>query len=294
VGLTAAEAAIRSRIATLARRTPSSEHAAMKALLSALLAGTLAVPPGAGAAPLSPSQKWVVEFADQQCVASRNYGSSAKPLILVLKPSPMGKVLQMTFIREASGPTEQIGASIQIGSGRAIRTTALAFDARRAKRRMVRINLPDENSERLAEATTLAVRIDGEVDESLALSHMGELMRAMGRCLADLQGYWNLGPANETRLRERAQGNLAQWFKAEDYPDMAIREDQRGTVQFALLIDEAGKVADCTVTETSKAPVLDAQSCSVLVSRAKLRPATGLDGKPAKDGLTGRVTWRIP
>ena len=66
---------------------------------------------------------------------------------------------------------------------------------------------------------------------------------------------------------------------------------QSGTVSFALLIDEAGKVADCTVIKTSGIAALDAQSCFVVKERAHFTPAIGADGRPAKDARTASVTW---
>jgi len=66
-----------------------------------------------------------------------------------------------------------------------------------------------------------------------------------------------------------------------------------GSVAFVLLIDEEGKVADCTVTETSGVASLDAQSCAIVKERAKFKPATGLDGKPSKSSYFQRISWRL-
>ena len=39
----------------------------------------------AAAKPKQPTGKWIVNFADAQCVATRNYGSNSDPIYLVLK-----------------------------------------------------------------------------------------------------------------------------------------------------------------------------------------------------------------
>jgi TonB family protein len=258
---------------------------------SALAATAFAAP--AVAAPRQPAKKWVVEFAEAQCLASREYGTAEKPLMLVLKLPPMGEVLQMTLVRSGrTGGTEQVPAEVRIGDHPAIRTSALAWNIKRAPLRSIRINLPDAAADQLAGASVLSVS-GPELTETFALAQMGDLMAAMKRCIADLRTYWNIGPENEPKLRARAIGNLARYFDAGDYPDMAIRKEQGGTVQFALLIDETGKIADCTVTATSSVPVLDAQSCIVLTERARFTPAAGTDGKPAKDAVTSRVTWKM-
>ena len=75
---------------------------------------------------------------------------------------------------------------------------------------------------------------------------------------------------------------------------MAVDRAQGGIVEFALLVNEAGRIADCTVIASSNAPSLDAQSCAILVERARFQPAVGVDGKPVKDAVTSRITWKIP
>ena len=56
----------------------------------------------ASAAVSAPTGKWVVDYEDQACVATRQYGTEAKPLFLALKPSPIGDVMQLSVIRKRS------------------------------------------------------------------------------------------------------------------------------------------------------------------------------------------------
>lgn len=250
--------------------------------------------PGLAAAPRQPTSQWILEFADDKCYATRNYGSSDKPLLLVLKPSPMGEVLQLTVARhDRAGDTLQLPAIVEIGDHPTIRTSALAWNARRAKIRSLRINLPEEEAGLLARASTLRIFSAGEFGDTFALSNMGNLMKAMKTCVDDLRKHWNIGPEHEAKLRTRATGELWRYFKEDDYPEKARQSSQGGTVEFALLIDELGRIADCTVIQTSSIAVLDAQSCLVLEERARLTPAMGADGKPTKDAVTNRVTWRM-
>lgn len=62
----------------------------------------------------------------------------------------------------------------------------------------------------------------------------------------------------------------------------------------AILIDEKGKVADCTVTQTSGLAALDSQTCFIITSRAKFVPAVGADGNPAKHSMSPRIQWKMP
>ena len=81
----------------------------------------------------------------------------------------------------------------------------------------------------------------------------------------------------------------ARWQKQRN----SRRHITAGVVAFALLVNEQGRVADCTVIKTSGAAALDAQSCIVLRQRATFHPALDPAGKPAKDALVGRIRWKL-
>jgi len=172
------------------------------------------------------------------------------------------------------------------------------------------VNLPLQNLAPMRTASSLSIRARQDeapaigsrisqaaagTDERFALTHMVPLLKTIEKCVTGLRMVWNVTHSTGTQstLKERARGNLASFVNDEDYPAIALDQDQSGIVEFALLIDEAGKVADCTVTATSGAASLDAQTCSTMRTRAKLTPAVGADGKPAKDALIGRIRWQI-
>lgn len=132
-------------------------------------------------------------------------------------------------------------------------------------------------------------------DENFALSNMPALLKMMDTCTADLRKVWNVYRDDEAGglLKEPPSGDLVGLFDPEDYPGIAMLKEQTGTVALVLLIDESGKVADCTVTQTSGVAALDAQSCAIIKERGKFKPAIGLDGKPAKSSWLQRITWQL-
>ena len=261
--------------------------------------------------PRRPTGKWVVDFGAAQCIATRNYGPDEKPLYLVLKAPPLGDVLQIGVVRTGQlGEARQIDGELVFDQHPPIRTNLLEYGVRTLKQRALLVNLPLQNLAPMRTASSLSIRArHGEVlllgsrinqagsgtEERFALTHMVPLLKTMDRCVADLRAMWNVTDptGSQSKLKERAKGNIASFFSNDDYPAIALNRDQSGTVAFVLLIDEAGKVADCTVTATSGAASLDSQSCAVLRLRAKFTPAMGADGKSAKDVLIGRVRWQI-
>ena len=96
------------------------------------------------AAPLQPTSKWTVNFADAQCIAMRNYGTDAAPVMLVFKPSPIGEVMQVSVMQ--TGSDKDIGqydGTMAIDGARATKISVLGYAAspKTSKRRMQSINL---------------------------------------------------------------------------------------------------------------------------------------------------------
>ena len=111
-------------------------------------------------------------------------------------------------------------------------------------------NLPAASFAPLRQATWVSIKAYGEIDEEFAFSEMPALTAELDACLANLERVWNMDEAAKAGLRSRAraEANLASYFRSDDYPAIAGHDSQRGTVEFAMLIDETGKVADCMVT----------------------------------------------
>jgi TonB family protein len=242
-----------------------------------------------------PIGPWNVDFADAQCVASRPYGSADKPLFLALKAPPVGEVIQIAVMRKGgSGSPEQVDATIGADERRPLKTNMLMFTPKGAQMRVYVLNMPSGDFSQVSTAKSLTIRSTG-LTETFSLSQIAPLMRIMDKCVADLRKVWNVSDSlgEQSSLAKRAQGDFASIFRAEDYPAAAIYREQTGRVRFAALIDERGRVADCTVIETSGVASLDVQTCSVVKDRARFAPALSHDGKPAKDAAVQTATWRI-
>ncbi|HUG45621.1 MAG TPA: energy transducer TonB [Sphingomicrobium sp.] len=252
--------------------------------------------PGASSdRPLQPTGKWIVNFDDAQCVAERNYGTEEKPLYFVLKQPPLGNAMQFSVIekKSASARPAELDGTIEF-DGQSHKVRVLRFGPKKMKLRVLMMNFPLEQFSAVRTAGALRLRTQG-FDETFALSQLEPLLEVMNTCVADLRKIWNVDKpeGGEGVAREDAKGNLRRLFSADDYPWQAVISGDGGTVEVALLVDETGKVADCSIARTSGVAVLDAQSCWVLRERAKFTPAVGKDGKPAKDSFLQRISWRV-
>lgn len=261
-------------------------------LLIVLAAGS-----AAAAKPRQPTGRWVVEFDDAQCIASRNYGSAEEPLLLLVKAPPLGNVIQIGVLRPGrpDAMAEQLDGHVSFDQRLPIRTSMLTFTPKQQKRRVYLTNLTIDQFAPAKSAKVISVRATGALNEKFGITGIGQLMKVMDDCVADLRNVWNVTypGGSGSKLKEQASGNLQGLIKVDDYPGVAIDKGQSGTVTLALLVNENGRVADCTVIGTSGAASLDAQSCITIKERARFKPAIGLDGRPAKGSFTQRITWRV-
>ena len=267
-------------------------------LAAAASAALLSWTPAAAAEPRQPSGQWTVDFHESQCVAHRNYGTTAEPFMLALKAPPLGELMELVFIRPGRGSelAEEYDAKIAIDGRAPFSTRMIDYALREKGQRVSRMTLDRGMLASLASAKTLTVNAGRVgINQGFALRNVAPLLKIMDECVADLRSVWNVasGDGIAPQLKTGAIGSLAGLIKHTDYPDAAIKSLKGGTVQVALLIDERGKIADCTLIETSGVPSLDTQTCGIIKGRAKFTPAISRDGKPAKHAALQRVTWRV-
>jgi TonB family protein len=258
----------------------------------------LALPTISAAAPdvRAPTGGWTVDFDDAQCLASRDYGSAQEPLKLVLKAPAIGEVMQVAVLRkEPSRQAVQLAGWFTIDDRPRSSASMLTYAPRGSDTRVYTMNMPAADFALVRDARLLSIKA-GNLDERFALSQMTDLLKVVDECVADLRRVFHVSDKQAgvtSPLASRAKANLARLIKSEDYPGAALQQDQTGIVKFVLLIDETGRVADCTVIETSGVATLDSQACATLKARARFEPARGPDGKPAKDAVTSRIIWKI-
>ena len=265
--------------------------------------------------PLAPRAAWVVNFADSQCIASRNYGSPEDPLFLFIKAPALGDVLQIGIVSPGNtSAASQMAGEILFDGQAPIPASLLEFGAETKNHLVVLVNLP--RSQLASMRGTSTIRIHARQDDdrrsniqlgsripraaatatdfSFKVTQVPALLQTLDKCATDLRKVWNVEEGdNPTLVRSEPAGDLRKVFSSEDYPAIALSKDQSGAIRVAVLVDEKGKVADCTVVETSGVASLDAQSCALITQHAKIKPAIGLDGKPAKGALLQKITWMV-
>ncbi|MCY7281047.1 MAG: energy transducer TonB [Sphingomonas bacterium] len=92
----------------------------------------------------------------------------------------------------------------------------------------------------------------------------------------------------------RASAHLPSLFSKDDYPAAALRDEEQGTVSFAVAINRDGRVTQCSITTSSGSISLDLATCSIIQRRARFSPARDASGRTVEDRADARIRWELP
>lgn len=253
----------------------------------------------AAAVPLEPNGKWVVNFADTHCVASRDYALQTGQLGFGLRPAANGKVVHLFLVREgrASKWAEQVPAQVAIGSAPLSKSFLLRYGVKfpNGDKIMNQVTLTREEMTALAASESITVRAAG-LDASFRMQGMPRIAALLGDCTNGLQRFWNMGdtPTVPIATPPKPKAAIGTLFTWQDYPADAMTGRMEGSAQVVLLIDEKGKPQSCQVVQSTGAPVFEVMGCQVLMQRAKFSPALDDKGQPIRSSYTSPpIRWQM-
>lgn len=244
---------------------------------------------------LEPTGQWVVDYRTDQCLASREYGTSGKPVTLGIRPAPDGDSYLLLIAANRLGPEfakEQPGA-VDFGKG-AIKSWLLEQRDSQSGSDIYRFRISAAEMDQARNASSMTLSPSNAPDIDLQLQSMPALVTSLKTCTRDLERYWNIGGETDGRIATPSKGDIRSLFVSGNYPIEAYDRRQSGTSQFMLLIDETGKVAGCDVIVASGVPTLDGMGCQVIRERGKFTPALDARGKPVRSALiTPPIVWMM-
>lgn len=94
--------------------------------------------------------------------------------------------------------------------------------------------------------------------------------------------------------RPRASRQGESWFSYKDYPKAARKAKMHGRIRYALHLSDQGCPTKCEIVSTSGYPLLDIETCKLLMRRARYSPALDVDGKPIASVVSLAITWVLP
>jgi len=135
-----------------------------------------------------------------------------------------------------------------------------------------------------------------ETQEDQALTHVTDDLPLLGGKVIDEGPPLPPLPPEPMPLQQsaRAKGDVRTLISSDDYPEIARRNDEAGTVQARLSIGADGRVTGCSIVMSSRSTALDVATCRLLKGRARFTPAKDGSGQAVSDSyLTPRIVWKI-
>ena len=101
----------------------------------------------------------------------------------------------------------------------------------------------------------------------------------------------NAETAEQTAFRVAKNGEVV----FNNYPPRALKAGEQGVVGFVLTLDKQGEPTECQVTHSSGHPLLDRETCALVVNTGVFKPVRDARGNLVRQARTeGTISWQIP
>jgi len=252
----------------------------------------------ASAAPLQPSGKWVVDFADNACVLSRQYGSGDDQFSLHFKAPLLGRQFEIIIAEpnQRKAPETYETGWIEKVNGQRIEPIYIDSYSTVAKSRLSRVYIEPDRYLIGEDGERLILHFNKKRSYDLALPQLKDAMAVLDYCLKDLRKVHGVDDSVTSRIATpaKARAGVVSFFSTDDYPAQEVREGGQGNVGALYWVETDGSVKECRVMDSSKRPRLDRQTCDVLIRRGRFKPALDVNGKPIRSPEYVRIKWRMP
>ena len=249
------------------------------------------------AQPMEPQGQWQVDFGEKACIAAREFKDSDGDIVTVIfKPAAHLRSMEVIAVadgyrRDALGGKGSLQFAGERHEAKLIRYGDRANDAV-----VTRFTVP-LRAEDLARASEIALETEWD-RMSMPLSRVDEVSRLLGECVEKLRALYNVDESGLTDGprggADGAKGDVRSLFRPSDYPSRSMRDGAGGMARAFLLIDEKGEAVDCSLSAYGGDALILAQTCAILMERARFEPATDANCFPTRGSyFTPTITWRI-
>ncbi len=282
------------------------------------LALFMALPPQAAMAAdivLEPSDKWVLNYANDSCRLARTFGKGKDEVLLVLDQFQPDSMIDLTLVGKRFGrfgaPTIPLSATfgpalnageprdailgtlgpaktaIVMAGPRDILNRPIGGKGEESSDDVLRANPQQEAAITELHITASSMRL------TLHTNSMGAPLAAMRKCISNLVRDWSLDPAQQDALSKRVQplAKPGYWLRSSDYPVGALAMGENAIVRFRLMVGADGSPTQCFVQQATMSPEFIKLTCDLLMRRARFSPAHDHEGKPVASYYANSVRW---
>ena len=89
-------------------------------------------------------------------------------------------------------------------------------------------------------------------------------------------------------------GDIAPTLLERNYPQASLERGEQGAAEFAVDLDEMGRLESCLITRSSGFPRLDEATCNVLIEHIRFKVAETAPIAGEKSSWAGTMNWKLP
>jgi TonB family protein len=239
-----------------------------------------------------PDSKWVVDFDDQRCIASRRFRSESETMIFGISPWQIFDWVKIVIERPGNAVgVVPVRGWISIDGRKAHEVAIVAADSADVGRVVYTFSLPDGAFDEFRAAQRLRVKTR-QFDAEIPLASMTPVVAKLGECFSLLLEHW--GHSKEQQAAQTSYpSRKGRPVTSTDYPRTAIKRGAIGVVDVLLNIGVDGKPLDCTIIRSSGHQDLDSATCEKLLARGMFDPGLDHSGKPVQSPYFSSVVWMM-
>ena len=266
------------------------------ALLQAQAVSAQQAPPPAAAAPAKAA--WQVDWSNGHCILTRlNSGANQASFAVRLIPGATRPDL-VAFVNPATTKLGELKAGkaileLQPAAFRSDVSVAPLPALSNAQLLVLGFGGLDARFlESLPKADHMSFSVGAET-VSIPMKSADKAMVAFRKCVDDTLVELGFDPKQLATLRDQPQGDWQALATTQTYPPSAMRARKSGTVTFRATVDPAGHVSKCAVLQSSGTKELDDQTCTLLTSKARFKPAVAADGSTVAAPVVAAMIWQL-
>lgn len=289
-------------------------------LVGALAAALPSVEPQA-AAPLAPSGKWLIDFAENMCSLQRPFGTGDAEVVFAVRTLPLIGQAELYFVNRARnikrpppprdpgafrlntpGSADEPGNNhngrlrfVLSPSGDRTEAYFVATVKIDTRQRFVTFDLPREKVALLAASNGASFELDEEEAVTIDVTGIGKALQVLSTCEEDLVTSWGIDKAAREAVRTPAQAiDPVNWITDKDYLPEAARAGIYGSTTMIWKVGTDGRTSECRVVRSSRYQPLDQSACRAILARARYKPALDAQGKPIVSWSGRTIRWMLP
>ena len=265
------------------------------ALASVLASTAESAPVSTSSSSNGPKARWefIERDGDHHCLLRSRIGDIAPFEFADFETAIGQRSIALRLHGPANGqPVQELMAGYQIGDGKPQTRKSTEYD--KNGQRNLGFDFRGEDAAAIYAKSTIRIAISP--DRGLLIDTSG-----LGRFFKEADACWRrrfVAAGADARLVAKVaaepEGDLGALFSYEDYPSVALRNDQTGRVSALVIIDKNGRAKECKVIASSSSMALDEATCNIILRRAKIEPGKDARGRPIEAPTIVNVEWLLP